>query len=141
MSLFRKTPKQTATVKPSEPSISYPIEVKFWNDHRDGIIQLLDSLEFNIDDMEEGRYATFLKCKLVPNPSNEYDKNAVKVFAAPKGKSKTMFDIGYIPSDIAPYIKADIKKVNAKTHFGSLKMRIDVIYGIDFSLSLKESKY
>ena len=142
MSLFRKTPKQTATVAPTEPSITYPIEVKYWNDHRDGIIELLKSLDFKIDDMEEGRFSTYLKCKLVPNPSNDFDKDAVKVYALPKGsRSKTMFDIGYIPSEFTPHIKKDMKKVNDKTHYWSLRMRVDIIYGIEFRLSLKESKY
>lgn len=142
MSLFKKAPVKVEPVVNFEPSFSYPIQVKFWNVHRDGLCQLLKSIDLNINDMENGRMSSYLKCKIVPEPDNKTDRNALKVCASHKSaKSKEFFDIGYIPSEFTAEVKKDNKKVEAKTHFWSLRMTIDIINGIDFNLYLKESKF
>ena len=141
MGLLKKALEKATPVKATpvaaKPSVNYPIEVRFWKDHRDGITDLLRALDFTVDDF--GEWYT-LRGKLVPEPDNEVDKNAIQVYAGPKGK-RNWFYIGYIPSDDAPYIKPDIKKVVSGTHYWSIRMKFDVAYGLEFDLRLKESQF
>lgn len=145
MSLFKnpltkKTPVVPAIV--NEPSFHYPISIKSWNKHREGVLQLCKSLGLTLDDMEDGRMTAYLKCKLALEPDNEYDSDAVKVYASPRGaKYKTFYDIGYIPSEWTSEVMRDNKKVTSKTHYWNLQMRIDIISGTEFNLYLKESKF
>lgn len=142
MSLFKKAPVKTAPVIVNEPSFQYPIQVKTWNKHREELVRLFKSLGLNFDDMEEGRISEYLSCKLQREPDNEADRNAVKVCAKPKGaKFKEYYDIGYIPSESITEVMKDNKKVTSKTHYWSLRMYFDIISGIEFNLSLKESKF
>lgn len=137
MGLFNKIGK-SADTKSSVRSIPYPIEVRSWNIHTEGIRKLLEATGINLNECKVSEY---LRCKVVPEPDNESDPNALKVFAAPKGRSKEFFDIGYVPSEFAPDMKSDVKKVVAGSHYWSLLMRFDVFEGISFSLKLEESKY
>lgn len=138
MSLFKKTPVQSA-LRPVE-NVIYPIEVKFWQNHRQAIIELLGFYDLN--ELKDGRLTDYLKCKLIPEPENEHDKNAIKVYAGPRGsKTSELLDIGYIPSDMNVSIRTDMKKAVAGTHYWSLRMTFDLIYGLSFELSLRESKF
>lgn len=137
MGLFNKIGK-SADTKSSVRSIPYPIEVRSWKIHTEGIRGLLEAAGINLNECEAFEY---LRCKVVPEPDNESDPNALKVFAAPKGRSKEFFDIGYVPSEFAPDMKPDVKKAVAGSHYWSLLMRFDVFEGISFSLKLEESKY
>ena len=137
MGLFSKSVKPMQ-VKSSVRSIPYPIEVRSWNIHTEGIRGLLEAAGINLNECEAFEY---LRCKVVPEPDNESDPNALKVFAAPKGRSKEFFDIGYVPSEFAPDMKSDVKKAVAGSHYWSLLMRFDVFEGISFTLKLEESKY
>ena len=137
MGLFNKIGKSTDT-KSSVRSIPYPIEVRSWNIHTEGIRKLLEATGINLNEYKVSEY---LRCKVVPEPDNESDPNALKVFAAPKGRSKEFFDIGYVPSEFASDMRGDVKKVVAGSHYWSLLMRFDVFEGISFSLKLEESKY
>lgn len=137
MGLFSKSVKPMQ-VKPSVRSVPYPIEVASWHIHTDGICELLKAAEI---DLNECKVSEYLRCKVIPEPDNESDSNALKVYAAPKGRSKEFFDIGYVPSEFAPDMRGDVKKVVAGSHYWSLLMRFDVFQGISFSLKLEESKF
>jgi len=137
MGLFSKSVKPMQ-VKSSVRSIPYPIEVVSWHIHTDGIRELLKAAEI---DLNECKVSEYLRCKVVPEPDNEADPNALKVYAAPKGRSKEFFDIGYVPSEFTPDMRGDVKKVVAGSHYWSLLMRFDVFQGISFSLKLEESKF
>ena len=137
MSLFKKsTPKQTA--KPVTQSISYPIEISFWDDHYEGISKLLEECEIDLNTLHASGYCNG---KLVPEPDNDYDPNAVMVYAAPKGRGKTYHHIGYIPSEDALLIRSDIKKVVAGTHYWSIRISFDARDGLSFTIGLHESKF
>ena len=137
MGLFSKINKQAET-KTSARSVSYPIEVRSWSIHVESIRKLLEATGINLNECKVSEY---LRCKVVPEPDNESDPNALKVYAAPKGRSKEFFDIGYVPSEFAPVMRGDVKKVVAGSHYWSLLMRFDVFEGISFSLKLEESKF
>lgn len=137
MGLFSKSVKPVQ-VKTVTRSVAYPIEVASWNIHLDGIRGLLKA---SGTDLNECIVSEYLRCKVVPEPDNESDPNALKVYAAPKGRSKEFFDIGYVPSEFAPDMRGDVKKVVAGSHYWSLLMRFDVFQGISFSLKLEESKF
>jgi len=137
MGLFSKSVK-SMQVKSSVHSIPYPIEVASWHIHTDGIRELLKAAGI---DLNECNVSEYLRCKVVPEPDNESDPNALKVYAAPKGRSKEFLDIGYVPSEFAPDMRGDVKKVVAGSHYWSLLMRFDVFQGISFSLKLEESKF
>ena len=137
MGLFSKSVKPMQ-VKSSVRSISYPIEVRSWSIHVESIRKLLEATGINLNECKVSEY---LRCKVVPEPDNESDPNALKVYAAPKGRSKEFFDIGYVPSEFAPDMRGDVKKVVAGSHYWSLLMRFDVFQGISFSLKLEESKF
>lgn len=137
MGLFSKVSNKTET-KSSVRTISYPIEVRSWNIHTDGVHELIKSTGIDLNELTADVY---LRCKVVPEPDNESDPDALKVYAAPKGRSKDFYDIGYIPSEYTSDIKPDVKKAVAGTHYWSLRMRFDVFQGIRFTLSLKESKF
>jgi hypothetical protein len=137
MGLFSKINKQ-AEAKTSTRSVTYPIEVRSWSIHVEGIRKLLEATGTNLNECKVSEY---LRCKVVPEPDNESDPNALKVYAAPKGRSKEFFDIGYVPSEFAPDMRGDVKKVVAGSHYWSLLMRFDVFEGISFSLKLEESKF
>lgn len=142
MSLFKKAPVKTAPVIVNEPSFQYPIEVKTWNKHSEELVKLFKSLGLTFEDMEDGRISTYLSCKLNQEHDNEYDSNAVKVCAKPKGaKYKEYYDIGYIPSEFTAEVMKDNKKVTSKTHYWSLRLFFDILTGVEFNLSLKESKF
>lgn len=129
---------KTAPTTSNTSAVKYPIDVVFWGVHTDAIIALMNACEF---DLNKGKISEYIKCKLVPEPNNEVDSNAVKVCGAPKGRGKEYYDIGYIPSEIAPYIRTDMHKVDTKSHFWSLRVNFDIINGVAFTLNLKESKY
>jgi len=137
MGLFSKSVKPMQ-VKPSVRSIPYPVEVRSWSIHVESIRKLLEATEINLNECKVSEY---LRCKVIPEPDNESDPNALKVYAAPKGRSKDFFDIGYVPSEFAPDMRGDVKKVVAGSHYWSLLMRFDVFQGISFSLKLEESKF
>lgn len=137
MGLFSKINKQTET-KTSTRAVPYPIEVCSWSIHVESIRKLLEATGINLNECKVSEY---LRCKVVPEPDNESDPNALKVYAAPKGRSKEFFDIGYVPSEFAPDMRGDVKKVVAGSHYWSLLMRFDVFEGISFSLKLEESKF
>lgn len=137
MGLFSKSVKPMQ-VKPSVRSIPYPVEVRSWSIHVESIRKLLEATGINLNECKVSEY---LRCKVVPEPDNESDPNALKVYAAPKGRSKEFFDIGYVPSEFAPDMRGDVKKVVAGSHYWSLLMRFDVFQGISFSLKLEESKF
>lgn len=137
MGLFSKSVKPTQ-VKKVIRSVTYPIEVRSWSIHVESIRKLLEATGINLNECKVSEY---LRCKVVPEPDNESDPNALKVYAAPKGRSKEFFDIGYVPSEFAPDMRGDVKKVVAGSHYWSLLMRFDVFEGISFSLKLEESKF
>lgn len=137
MGLFSKSVKPMQ-VKPSVRSIPYPVEVRSWSIHVESIRKLLEATGINLNECKVSEY---LRCKVIPEPDNESDSNALKVYAAPKGRSKEFFDIGYVPSEFAPDMRGDVKKVVAGSHYWSLLMRFDVFQGISFSLKLEESKF
>lgn len=145
MGLFsKKTEKSTPVIQVDssilQSQFSYPIQIKFWSIHREQIMELIKSLDINFDDFEDGKMYTYLRCKLVPDLTNESDPNAIKVFASKKG-SRTFFDIGFIPSEFTSSVKEDNEKVLSKTHYWSLRMRIDIFNGLAFSLNIHESKF
>ena len=137
MGLFSKSVKPVQ-VKTVNRSVAYPIEVASWNIHLDGIRELMKASEI---DLNECKVSEYLRCKVVPEPDNEADPNALKGYAAPKGRSKDFYDIGYVPSEFARGLRGDVKKVVAGSHYWSLLMRFDVFRGISFSLKLEESKF
>lgn len=142
MSLFKKAPVKTTPAIVSEPSFQYPIKVMTWNKHSEELVKLFKSLGLTFEDMEDGRTSTYLSCKLKRERDNEFDSNAVIVCAKPRGaKFKDYYDIGYIPSEVTADVMEDNKKVTSQTHYWSLKMYFDIVTGVEFSLSLKESKY
>ena len=61
------------------------------------------NLRHNIDDLD----GTYFSASLVPEPKNEYDPNAVKVFNADDGRH-----LGYIPAD-----ETDIVREWTNNHF------------------------
>ena len=65
----------------------------------------------------------------------------MKVFAAVKGRGKTYHEVGHLRADTVELIRPDIAKVNAKTHYWSLRLTFDIIKGTFLWLSLFESKY
>lgn len=138
MGLFKKTAPKPAPA-PVAQSVSYPIEVVYWRDHYEALSQLIKSSDLDLNDLKaSGNFS----CKLVPEPDNEYDKNAVKVSAALKGRGKkTWYDIGYIPSEVNQEIRADIKKVVAGTHYWSLRISFDARNGLILSIYLNESAF
>lgn len=142
MSLFRKPSAKSAPITVSEPTFQYPITIKSWSKHRDGVFSLCKSLGLNLDDFDNGQMSAYLKCKLALEPDNEFDSNAVKVYASPKGaKYKTYYDIGYIPSEFTDEVMKDNAKVVSKSHYWNLRMYVDILSGIEFSLYLNESKF
>lgn len=65
----------------------------------------------------------------------------MKVFAAIKGRGKTYHEVGHLPADTVEKIRPDIAKVNAKTHYWSLRLTFDIVKGTFLWLSLFESKF
>lgn len=136
MSIFKKSVNKPEP-KSSVPLISYPISVVYWNDHYDDIQNLFNEANINLNDLKVSGY---LRCKVVPEIENENDPNALKVYGAIKG-GKTFYPIGYVPADIAPDLRPDVKKAVSGSHYWSLRYYFDVRHGLEFNLSLKESKF
>ena len=134
MSLFKKSTPVTAP----DPILTYPVEVVFWKDHYTSLSELFKAAEIDLNEM---RGSGYLNCKLVPEPDNENDPDAVKVYAAVKGNKKDWYDIGYITSDFNREIRPDIKKVVAGTHYWSLRWYFDVKNGLELSIKLHESQF
>jgi hypothetical protein len=135
MNIFKKADKPV--IKSSVRSIPYPIPVKYWKIHYKDLRALFEKAGLDLNELQLSGY---LRCKVVPDPGNEYDKNALKVLGAPKG-GRTFFDIGFVPSEYAPYMKDDIKRVDSGSHYWSLRYYFDVSGGLQFNLSLAESKF
>ena len=137
MSLFKK-PEKKPEPKQTVIQVQYPIEIRSWSIHRDAIIELLKSAEI---DLNAPQVKSYFNCRLVPDKDNAADKNALKVMAAPTGRGKEYFDIGYVPAESALLLRSENTKVTAKTHYWSLRMYYDVLQGVSFSLYLNESKF
>ena len=139
MGLFSKKKNNEETINNNlQPTVTYPFEVTYWNAQREGIEQLINELELDLNSDDP---SAFLKCKLVPEPDNEHDKNAIQVYAGVRGRNTKYYLIGYVPSDIAQDLKPDIKKVVSNSHYWLLRIKFDIIYGLRFDVWLKESKF
>ena len=137
MSIFKKSVSKPEP-KSSDPLISYPVDVRFWKIHYDGISNLLKDAGIDLNDM---RASANFKCKLIPDPTNEADPDCIRVYAAIKGRGTTWHDVGFVPVPETMYIGSDIKKVNAGTHYWSLSLFFDLNEGLNLSIYLKESKF
>lgn len=138
MSLFKKASTKPAPEPAPSQSVAYPFETTTWNAHRNAIRELIKSAGIDLNELSVNEY---LKCKIVPEPTNPSDPNALKVSAAPSGRGKDYFDIGYVPKEYIPLVRTDMKKVQDGSHYWSIKLLFDVFRGISFSISLKESKF
>ena len=134
MSLFKKP----ANTNAQTPSISYPVEVAYWKDFYESISHLLADAGVDLNTL---RGSGHFNCKLILDIENEQDPNAVKVYAAPTGRSKTYYEIGYVPSDYTLLIRPDIKKVVSGSHYWSIRWYFDVKKGLELSIYLNESKF
>lgn len=136
MSLFKKTVKQVE--QPVTQSITYPLDIVYWKDHYEAISDLIKSSDMDLNNLHASES---FKGKLVPEPDNEHDPKAVKVFASLRGNNKKWYDIGYISSNDNELIRPDIKKVVAGTHYWTVRIYFDARMGLLISISLRESKF
>ena len=124
--------------KQEVPAMRYPIEIKYWQDHYPALSQLFKDAEADLYDL---KFSKSFKGKLVPEPDNPHDPNAVMVYAAPKGRNKTFHHIGYVPAEFAQAIRPDIKKVVAGTHYWSISIQFDISEGLYTALYCRESQF
>lgn len=126
---------------PKEEPISsiYPIEVVSWKDMYEDISKLIDTLQKDGELIGiTGR--VYLNCRIEPEPQNKVDKNALKVYAK-IGRKKTLYWVGYVPSNLTSFIREDMKKVSSGQYYFSLSFYYNVMEGSNFKLWLKKSKF
>ena len=134
MDVFKMFKKE---VPREEPADIYPISIVYLSKFYDEINELFNELDLG-NDLEK---TVFMNARIIPEPTNEVDKNALIVFAAKRGKKNNYHPIGYIPADMTGEVKVDDQLVASGKYYWYVRLGYHRIAGSSFRLGINRSKY
>ena len=119
----------------------YVCTVTFWTEHHEAINKLIDELQKN-EILKTDGSGMYIPCKLLPDPTNKYDKDAIAVYARIPNKPRaTWHHIGFIPSKLIDTVKEKMKYVESGDYYFRINMKCSLITGTTFDVSIYESKF
>lgn len=139
MGIISKVFGSTSAPKEEPVSSMYPFEVVTWNVMYDDISELIATLQKD-GELTGISANVFLNCKIEPEPKNQVDKNALKVYAK-IGRKKALYWVGYVPSNLTSFVRKDMEKVSSGEYYFSLRFMYNVMEGSHFTLGMHKSKY
>ena len=135
MALFNIGKKDVRKAAPAK-TVS-DMELQTWYIHREDIQQLAKDLGIDAG----STFKEYLKAKIVPDPGNKADKNALKVMAGKRGRGNGYYFVGFIPAAETDLVRECQKAVDDGTHYWSVAIEYDILDGTRFYISLRESQY
>lgn len=133
MKLFDIFKKQEVIELPSNIETGYITSISHWDKHDKEIHKLHQEL-IKIGKLKDGM--AWLDCQIVPEPSNKYDKNALKVLAA----GKKWHDIGYIYMEEQRKVKKVLDYTKTKQYVLKVGFKYNQYNGVSLALYLFENK-
>lgn len=142
MGLFsgiKKSSRPEPAPAPASTSLSANFDVRTWKDFNEEIFAFLKESGV-FEDLNKIDQRFYFTAELVPEPSNQYDRSAIQVYAKVKGK-KSKYRIGYVPSPDNQSILALIPKAKAENYYWSGTAYYNFVTGCDFTINLRKSKF